>query len=268
VVMRVITNLLVKVATSPFSLLGSMFGGGGEELAYQEFGVGSATLQAAELPKLDTMVKALQNRPALSVALEGSFDREADSFSLKSAKLSDQVRRAIWEEKRAKDPSIAPPEKLEVTPEENVAMVKKLFDAKFPPGTEFGTPLPKAPEVVAPPAPPKPGFLKRVANVVTLKGLREKRHSEQADMEAEAAHAAAVAAAEKVGLPLEDMMGRLEEAIVITDDDLQALATARAQRVRDYLVETGKIDGERVFLAKTATNVAEGKGPRVFLNLQ
>ena len=40
VVARAIVNILEKVATSPFSLLGAVFGGGGEELGYAGFCAG------------------------------------------------------------------------------------------------------------------------------------------------------------------------------------------------------------------------------------
>jgi len=43
VVTRAVLNILTKVATSPFSLLGAAFGGG-EELSYQGFAFGSAEL--------------------------------------------------------------------------------------------------------------------------------------------------------------------------------------------------------------------------------
>ena len=45
VVWRAVENILVKVATSPFSLLGALFGGGGEELGWQDFAAGSAALR-------------------------------------------------------------------------------------------------------------------------------------------------------------------------------------------------------------------------------
>ena len=64
VVARVIVNLLTKAAVSPFALLGAAFGGGGDELAYQQFAPGSSDIAAAEVPKLQTMVQALTNRPA------------------------------------------------------------------------------------------------------------------------------------------------------------------------------------------------------------
>ena len=63
VVMRVVENILVKVATSPFSLLGAAFGGG-EELGWQDFAAGSAELTAADKTKLDSLAKALYDRPA------------------------------------------------------------------------------------------------------------------------------------------------------------------------------------------------------------
>ena len=80
VVMRVIVNLLTKAAVSPFALLGSMFGGGGDELGFQEFVVGTAILQPTEIAKLETMVKALTNRPGLSLDIEGSYDAAADAY--------------------------------------------------------------------------------------------------------------------------------------------------------------------------------------------
>src|SRR5512145_2366003 len=41
IIINILINLLVKVATSPFALLGAIFGGGGEELSYLDFDYGS-----------------------------------------------------------------------------------------------------------------------------------------------------------------------------------------------------------------------------------
>ncbi|WP_414662320.1 DUF748 domain-containing protein [Horticoccus sp. 23ND18S-11] len=268
VVLRVIVNLLTKAAVSPFALLGSAFGGGGDELAYQEFIPGTAELNPAEVKKLETMVKALTNRPGLSVDLQGSYDAAADGFALKRVKLTEQVRRAVWEAKRQSNPNIAPPDQLVISPEETAATLKTLYDAKFPPGTEFGTPLPKPPAVVTPPPPPA-GFFRRIANAITQQSKKDQRAAEQENAKRGADHAAAVAAAAATGVPLEEMTGRLAETVTIDDNDLRSLAQARAQRVRDYFTTVGKIDPERLFLAKDQTDAAkQGKGPRVFLGLQ
>ncbi len=268
VVLRVIVNLLTKAAVSPFALVGSMFGGGGDELAFQEFSPGSSELQPTQLPKLDTLVKALTNRPGLSLGLEGSYDAAADTYALKQQKVASLVRHRIWEARHAADPNIAPPEQLVIAPEDSAAMIKKLFDEKFPPGTQFGTPLPVPPAVAPPPPPPPPGLFRRLVNIITFKEQREHRAAERERARLAAEHEKAVAAAIAAGLPLEEMTGRLAESMEVTENDLRAQASARAQRVRDYLINTGHIAADRLFLAQGTDAAKQNKGPRVFLSLQ
>ncbi|HEX8041969.1 DUF748 domain-containing protein [Candidatus Deferrimicrobium sp.] len=77
VVWKIIGNLLVKAATSPFALLGAIFGGG-EQLAYLEFPPGIADVPAGEEGKLGNLAKALYDRPALKLEIEGHVDIEKD----------------------------------------------------------------------------------------------------------------------------------------------------------------------------------------------
>ncbi len=268
VVWRVIGNLLTKAAVSPFALLGSMFGGGGDELAFQEFDPGLAELRAAERGKLDTLVKALTNRPGLSLGIEGGYDGPADTFVLQRQKVAALVRAKIWEERRAADPNLPPPDRLQIAPEAYAAKLKQLFDEKFPPGTEFGTPLPAAPAVATPPPPPPGGFFKRMVRALTFAETREKRAVAAENEKRAAAHEQAASAAAAAGLPLEEMTGRLAATVEVTADDLRALAAARAQRVRDYLTNEGEIAADRLFLTQPKEAPKENKGPRVFLTLQ
>jgi hypothetical protein len=258
-VLRVIVNLLTKAAVSPFALLGSMFGGGGDELAFQEFSPGSSELLPAAQAKLVTMTKALANRPGLSLDIEGGFDAPADTHALRQQKLAALVRSRVWEERRATDPNIPPPEQLEILPEAHATMVKKIFDEKFPPGTEFGAPLPPAPVVTAAPAPEKKSLFRRVVDALT--------QSETPAAATTADGATPPVAGEATGPSLEEMTGRLAETMEVTDNDLRALADARAQRVRDYFLAEGGIAADRLFLAQ-AKEPKENKGPRVFLSLQ
>lgn len=268
VVLRVIVNLLTKAATSPFSLLGSMFGGGGEELAFQEFAPGSSDLQPAERPKLDTMVKALANRPALSLGIEGGYDVAADTYAVKRQKWADLVRRQIWEAKHAVDPNVPPPAELVVGAEDDAAMVKKLFEAKYPPGTEFGGPPPPPPEVKVAPAPAKRGFFQRLVDALFGRG-RKAALAEAVGAKPAAPTKADVQAAAAGGPTLDEMRARMADTMAVDENDLRALAAARAQRVRDYFINEGKIAGDRLFLAQGGAAAAkQDKGPRVFLNLQ
>ena len=96
VVERAIVNILEKVATSPFSLLGALFGGGGEELGYQDFAPGSAELTAVDKQKLDSLVKGLYARPALQLEISGSIDPDGDREGLQRAALDREIRTRIW----------------------------------------------------------------------------------------------------------------------------------------------------------------------------
>ncbi len=51
VIVHILVNLIAKAATSPFALLGAMFGGGGEELSYVEFDYGSTVITEAKSEK-------------------------------------------------------------------------------------------------------------------------------------------------------------------------------------------------------------------------
>ncbi len=83
IVLQVVVNLIAKAATSPFALLGSLFGGG-EELAYVEFPYGSARIDDQNVKKMNTLVTALYDRPALKLEIEGHTDIEKDKEALKN----------------------------------------------------------------------------------------------------------------------------------------------------------------------------------------
>ncbi|MBP2685262.1 MAG: hypothetical protein H6Q81_167 [Deltaproteobacteria bacterium] len=77
VVWQIVKNLLVKAATSPFALLGAVFGGG-EELSYLEFDPGSSVIPASDNAKLANLAKVLSERPALKLEIEGHVDIDKD----------------------------------------------------------------------------------------------------------------------------------------------------------------------------------------------
>ncbi len=70
IIMKVLKNILVKAATAPFALIGSLFGGG-EDLSYIEFDYGIARVNDENLKKIDNMVKALSDKPSLQIEITG-----------------------------------------------------------------------------------------------------------------------------------------------------------------------------------------------------
>ncbi len=91
IIAKVIGNLIEKAATAPFAILGSLFGHG-EELGYVEFDDGSSTIGGASLKKMETLIKALHERPGLRLDIEGHVDIEKDKEGLKRNQLSAKLK--------------------------------------------------------------------------------------------------------------------------------------------------------------------------------
>lgn len=91
IILRVFVNLIAKAVTSPFALLSSAFGGG-DELGYAEFKPGSAMLTAATKTKLDTLTKALLDRPALKLDIIGRVDPATDNAGLRQEILNNKIK--------------------------------------------------------------------------------------------------------------------------------------------------------------------------------
>ena len=100
VVWKVITNLITKALTAPFSLLANAFGGGGgEDLSSVAFAPGSSALAPEVAQSLDKIAKALVDRPVLQVTVVGtaSLALERDALKrerLKALLLAEKRRRA------------------------------------------------------------------------------------------------------------------------------------------------------------------------------
>ena len=80
-IVQIIVNLFVKAATSPFSLVSAVFGGG-QDLRFVEFAPGSAELSAAAQGKLDKLETALYERPGLKLDISGFSDAQKDAQAL------------------------------------------------------------------------------------------------------------------------------------------------------------------------------------------
>jgi hypothetical protein len=94
-IFKVIGNLFVKAVTSPFALLGSLFGNG-QELSQLSFAPGRARLDEAAVQKLQTLSKAMREREGLTLEITAGSDSQLDPEGLRRALLE----RAILSEKR------------------------------------------------------------------------------------------------------------------------------------------------------------------------
>jgi hypothetical protein len=87
-----VLNLIAKAVTAPFSLLANAFGGGGEDLGYVEFAPGTSSLTDDDQKKLDTIVKALDDKPTIKIDLIGRVDPAVDTPALREQYVDKLVR--------------------------------------------------------------------------------------------------------------------------------------------------------------------------------
>jgi len=87
---KAVLNLLTKVATAPFALLGHLFGGG-EQMNYIDFQPGSAVLDTSEHDKLVALVKALKEKEKLELDVPVTFSPDIDRPGLAAAHLNQRL---------------------------------------------------------------------------------------------------------------------------------------------------------------------------------
>ncbi len=94
VIWNALGNLLTKIVTSPFAVVGSLLGGSGEDLQYITFPAGNAQLSSAEQEKLKALGKALDDRPALRLEIAGAADPQIDRQALAIRAITETTSKA------------------------------------------------------------------------------------------------------------------------------------------------------------------------------
>lgn len=125
IVFKLVLNLIGKAITSPFALIASAFGGGGEDLQDIPFPAGRSQLDSEGQQRLDRVAKALQDRPALQLTVTGRSALEAERNGYRRARLDNLVAA----EKRRRDARAG--NNLEAaaahTPEEYPSLLRAVY---------------------------------------------------------------------------------------------------------------------------------------------
>jgi hypothetical protein len=128
VVMQMLKNLLVKAATSPFALLGSMFGGG-EDFSAVPFAPGSDRISKADEAKLLKLSQLLLERPALNLEISGFVDRNTDAEGYRNELLLKKMKgekfRALAKGGKIREGQTQ--EETELSPQEYPVYLKAVY---------------------------------------------------------------------------------------------------------------------------------------------
>ncbi len=205
IILKMIVNLLAKVATSPFSLLGSLFGGSSAQLDTVAFAPGATTLDATARAQLDTLAKVLYDRPGLRLEIAGRADETADREGLRRIGLERAVKREKLDDLVKKGGTAPSLDAVTVEPAEYDRYLTRAY---------------------------KHGKFAKPRNWLGI--------------------------AKKESIP--EMTRLLLASLDPSPDALRHLAAARAEAVQGYLLQTGKVKADQLFIVGSAGGAAAAKG--------
>jgi hypothetical protein len=133
IVWKLIGNLIVKAVTSPFTLLASLAGGSSAELSNIEFAQGSSALSEASRARLQTLGKALADRPGLKLDLSGRIDPQRDAQALERLALLRLVKAQKLKQTVKAGADAGAIDAIEVTPEEYPRYLAQAYRASDSP---------------------------------------------------------------------------------------------------------------------------------------
>jgi flagellar motor protein MotB len=129
---KLVLNIFIKAATSPFALLGALVGGG-EELSYVDFDYGSFILKEQGMAKLDKLVKALHERPHLNIDIAGYTDTEQDLEGLRDYTFNKKLKAQKLKEMVDNGETTVPVDEVTIEPGEFEKYLKRAYEEeKFP----------------------------------------------------------------------------------------------------------------------------------------
>jgi hypothetical protein len=145
-VWKAVFGLLGKIATSPFTLIGSLFPSSPGDLSTLAFAPGTASLDAAATAKLHALAKALEERPDLRLEAEGTTDAEVDGAALRKGALEALLR-------RTRSAALKLPLEAALPAPERDRWIGAAFEATFP--------APKETKSAKPVPPPPPAEMEQ-----------------------------------------------------------------------------------------------------------
>ncbi|GAB2181548.1 hypothetical protein DLREEDagrD3_17710 [Denitratisoma sp. agr-D3] len=129
IILKVIGNLLVKAVTSPFALLGSLFGGG-EDLSQLTFAPGLDRIGPDMEPKLQSLAKAMIDRPALKLEITGGADPAVDRDGLRRALIDRKMRSLKLADQAAKGKAGGKLSEVQIGKDEYPAYLERVYKAE------------------------------------------------------------------------------------------------------------------------------------------
>ncbi|AIG04772.1 outer membrane protein/peptidoglycan-associated (lipo)protein [Pseudomonas fluorescens] len=208
IVWQTLRNLVVRAATAPFKFIGGLVtGGGSEDLGNVSFAAGSSALSKDAESALDSLAKALKERPALRLEIEGTAAASSDGPFLAAERLEREYQYNYYKILQRRGDKVPAQASLLVVPEKE-----------------------KAP---------------------LLEGIYRTRLKQQPP-------------AEWKDLGSDERSAKLRDGVIKfwsgSDVLLRQLGQDRASAIKDYLVDKGQLEDDRVYFIDANLGQAEKDG--------
>ena len=208
IVWQTLRNLVVRAATAPFKFIGGLItGGGSEDLGSVSFAAGSSDLSKDAEGALNTLAKALKERPTLRLEIEGTAAASTDGPFLAQQRLEREYQYNYYKMLQRRGDKVPAQASLLVVPERE-----------------------KAP---------------------LLEGIYRTRLKQQPP-------------AEWKNLSDDERTAKLKDGVIkfwsTNDVLLRQLGQDRASTIKDYLVDKGQLEDDRVYFIDANLGQAEKDG--------
>ena len=208
IVWQTLRNLVVRAATAPFKFIGGLVtGGGAQDLGNVSFAAGSSALSKDAESDLDSLAKALKERPALRLEIEGTAAASSDGPFLAAERLEREYQYNYYKILQRRGDKVPAQASLLVVPEKE-----------------------KAP---------------------LLEGIYRTRLKQQPP-------------AEWKDLGSDERSAKLRDGVIKfwsgSDVLLRQLGQDRASTIKDYLVDKGQLEDDRVYFIDANLGQAEKDG--------
>lgn len=132
IVWQTLRNLVLRAAQAPFKFIAGLVGGSNVDLSTVPFVAGSAELEADARQALDTLAKALEERPNLRLEVEGQAAQSADGPLLAEQRLQREFRETWYKVlQRRGDKVPASPDELTVAEDEQAALLEGIYRTRL-----------------------------------------------------------------------------------------------------------------------------------------
>lgn len=202
IVWQTLRNLITRAVSAPFNFIAGLANGNAQELSEVAFLPGETVINAEAAKNLDTLAKALKERPQLRLEIEGGSLSKLDGPILAEMRLTAAFQNAwysILQRRGAKIDSSK--ETLEVPEKEQAALLEGIYRSQ----------------------------------------LKQQPPSEWADLDKPQRE--------------QQMRAAVLDSYAKSALGLRRLAQARANSIKEYLIEQAQLNAERVYLI----DVSEGK---------